>query len=109
MDARTIVVMAALVAVGCQSSPVAPTVSPPPAVPAVPTAAPNTWDSREELAAWVGNDQSRGGLTLAGDGVEAVIRVDMNAGNALLRGPDLDPPVTMTAARVRYRWLDKGA
>jgi len=98
--------LAAFAVSGCESSPVAPTVIPAPSVPSVPTAIPNVWESRTELAAWVDNTQP--GVTVVGADASAAIHVDVAAGAAVLRGPDFDPPLTMTAARVRYRWLDKG-
>ncbi|HEV3139388.1 MAG TPA: hypothetical protein VGY57_02665 [Vicinamibacterales bacterium] len=110
MDARTILVLAAFAIVGCQSAPVSPTVIPPPAVPQVPTDVADVWDSRSYLAAWVDNGATRGAATLVGDGASAAIRVDVSAGDTVLRGPDFDPPLTaVTAARVRYRWLGNGS
>jgi len=102
------VAASAMLAAGCHSAPVAPTVVPPPPVAAVATAVPYTWDSRAELAAWVDNGASRGPATVVGDGTEAVIRVDVNAGDTNLHGPDFDPPLTgVSSARIRYRWLDR--
>ena len=102
-----IVVMLTLFTAGCESTTVSPTVIPPTSVRPVPTETPNVWDSRAELAVWVDNDQARGSATLEGDAAAAAIRVDLSGGAANLRGPDFDPPLTISAARVRYRWLNK--
>jgi hypothetical protein len=78
-------------------------------VPTVPTAVPNVWDTRAELAAWANNGVSTGPATLVGDGTEAVIRVDVAAGNARLHGPNFEPPLNgVTGARIRYRLLNNG-
>lgn len=73
----------------------------------VATAQPYTGDSAEELAAWVANGISSSAATVAGDGAAAVIRVDLTRGEALVRGPDLDPMLDdIQSARMRYRWID---
>ena len=84
-------------------------VIPGPTVPsAQPVGVPAVWDSREELEIWVTNTVTRGPvpISLVGDGVEAVIRIDLrrNVEGWVLRGPDLNPPQTARAVRIRYRW-----
>jgi hypothetical protein len=100
-----ILLLSVTLAPACTNAPTAPTIVPPFSVASVPTARPGEWDSRSELAAWVGNGVSTGTATVIGDGTDAVIRIDLESGPAVLHGPDLDPPWTeLTAARVRYRW-----
>jgi hypothetical protein len=92
----------------CEIRPTAPTILPPPAVPAVATVRPLEWDSRDELAAWVNNGASSGPASVAGEGNDAVIQVDVSQGLVRLHGPSFDPPVDgVRAARVRYRWLGR--
>src|SRR5262245_32903758 len=99
----------ALTAAACESAPASPKIIPPASVAAVATGVPNVWDTRTEMAAWLDNGVSTGPATLVGDGTEAVIRVDVAAGNARLHGPDFDPPLNgVTGARIRYRLLDNG-
>jgi hypothetical protein len=66
------------------------------------------WDSRDELAGWVTNGVSSGRASVEGEGVEAVIRIDVPGGTNLnLRSPAFDPPVNdLQTIRLRYRWLD---
>lgn len=94
----------------CETSPPAPSVIPGPFVPAVATAVPGVWDSRDELAPWVDNGATTGPATVAGDGTAAVIQVRVGEGGAALHGPDLDPSLaTVVSGRIRYRWLDAGS
>jgi hypothetical protein len=83
-----------------------PTVTAKEIVPAIVTVRPDIWDTREELSAWVNNQTSQGSTTVVGTGTDAVIQVNITQTDALLRGPDFDPPATIAAGRVRYRWLD---
>jgi hypothetical protein len=97
-------------ALGCESSPVTPTVIPTASVPAVVTVQPNVWDRDEELRPWITPGTTTGAVTIAGEGAEAVIRVDVSRGTANLQGPDLEPALSsVRSARLRYRWIDRGA
>jgi hypothetical protein len=95
---------------GCTlgTAPTSPSVIPSPSVSRVSTAAPNVWDSWEELAAWVQTGASRGSITLVGVGTDAAIHIDNSSGTALLHGPDLDlQNRRVSLARVRYRWVGR--
>ena len=101
-----IVAFGLLASAACESGPIAPTWVPGPGVPAVPTAQPLTWDSREELSAWVVNPVSRGPISVQEEGPTAFIRV-ITGGDVLviLRGPDFSPPTRLAGVRFRYRWI----
>jgi hypothetical protein len=102
-------IAAAAIAAGCQTSPVAPTVTPGPTIPAVQTIEPYRWDAREELLPWVTAGISTGAVEVSGEGLEAVIRVDVSQRSAKLHGPDCDPMLDdIREARVRYRWIGAG-
>jgi hypothetical protein len=107
---RPLILSAAIAAVAaCESNAPAPSVVPRPAVAAVPTSQPLRWDTREELDAWVTNAVTSAGATVIGSGTDAAIAVDMTRTTHRLHGPDLDPPPGgIRAARIRYRWLDRG-
>jgi len=93
----------------CESSPVTPTITPARTTAAVSTAQVNVWDSRDELQPWIAPGLSTGALSLAGEGADAVIRVDVSQGGARLRGPELDGAASQVgSARLRFRWLDAG-
>lgn len=65
---------------------------------------PLTWDSREELLDWVTNGVTRGPITIEGQGATAFIRVRLDFGSYVVRGPDLDPAaVGVRGARIRAR------
>lgn len=101
------VLLLLVAAAACETTPTAPTVIEPPLVPAVATAVPLRWDSADELAAWT-TPVSTGPFSIQGDSTDAVIRVDLIAGNAALHGPELDPPlVDVQGVRMRYRWLNR--
>ena len=103
-----LLVVAALGA-ACESSPVTPTITPAPTAPAVATAQANVWDRHDELQPWIAPGLSTGVLSLAGEGADAVIRVDVSQGGARLRGPELDGASSQIgSARLRFRWLDAG-
>jgi hypothetical protein len=103
-------ILALAVASACQSSPTAPYVIEAPRVAPVATAKPYVWDSAVELTAWVTNGVTTGTASVAGDGIDAVIRVDLSGGPASLHGPDLDPPLAdVQSVRMRYRWFARSA
>jgi len=99
----------AVMTTACETRVVGPSIISPLSVAAVATSRPNLWDSREELAAWVNNGASTGSTTIVGDGNDAVIRIDVSQGDARLHGPDFDPPITLQATRLRYRWIGRGS
>jgi hypothetical protein len=102
-----LVIPVGALAPGCESAPAAPTITPAVFVPPVPTLRPYTWDTADELSAWI-NGVSAGSFAIAGQGTDAVIQIDMAASNANLHGPDCDPLVRdAQAARVRYRWVGR--
>ena len=99
-----LVVAAAAASLACGAPP-QDFVIPGPAAPSrVTTARPLVWDSREELADWTMNAVTRGSVTLEGEGRDAFVRVVLGFNGAVLRGPDLAPPVPgVRGARVRVR------
>jgi hypothetical protein len=75
-----------------------------PSVLPVATERPYTWDSREELEAWVNNPVTRGLVTLEEEGTDAFIRLRLVEGrDTVLRGPDLHPPALVRGVRMRVR------
>src|SRR4029079_13145056 len=70
-----IAVVCVVLATGCQTQPISPTITEPPSVPSVPTETVNAWDTASELRAWVNNGVSTGAATVVGDGPDAVIRL----------------------------------
>jgi hypothetical protein len=98
-------VIAALASAGCERGPTGPTFVPGPGVSAVPTAEPLTWNSREELTAWVVNPVSKGPISVEEEGSDAFIRVITGNDVTILRGPDLNPPTKLAGVRLRYRWV----
>lgn len=93
-----------LLAAGCGDAPASYIIPGPTAPSRVVTEQPLVWDSREELLDWVANAATRGPITVEGDGRAAFVRVKLEFGTTLLRGPDLDPPAAgITGARVRAR------
>lgn len=107
MRTSFLVALACVLASGCESNPVAPTVLPAPSVSSVPTATPNAWDSDVELAAWVGNGVSSGQAIVVGTGKEAFIHVGLSQ-KASFHGPDLDPAFDVASAKMRIRYVDRG-
>src|SRR6186713_2016105 len=102
-----VLVTLAVAALACETSTPAPTVILAPSVPAVATADPYRWDTRDELAAWV-NGSTIGSAEVVGDGADALIRIQVSAGDATLHGPDCDPPpIDVQSARLRYRWTGR--
>jgi hypothetical protein len=98
------------IASACQSSPTAPYVIEAPRVAPVATAKPYVWESADELVGWVKDGVSTGAVSVKGDGIDAVIRVDLSGGPASLHGPDLDPPLAdVQEVRMRYRWFARNA
>lgn len=82
-----------------------PYVIPGPTAPTAVTRQPLTWDSRDELLQWVANGVTHGPITVEGEGAGAFIRVRMDFGNYLMRGPNLDPPADgVRNARIRVRF-----
>lgn len=81
-------------------------VIPGPTVPSsLPTLAPYTWDTHEELSVWTTNAVSRGSLAVEGSGAAAFIRIERADREFLLRGPDFAPAVAgVRTLSVRYRW-----
>jgi hypothetical protein len=96
---------------GCElENAVVPRVIPGPSVISpVPLRAPYIWDTREELAVWIGNSVSRGSFAIDTDDSNGAIamRVPGSTGTLLvLRGPDIEPPAqAIRAVRIRYRWF----
>ena len=109
---RALLALAIAVGAACGRDERTSFVIPGPTAPStVPTAAPFVWDSREELGDWLNNGVTRGAVSLDGSGQDAVIRVDRQESEWVLRGPDLSPTATgVRSARLRYRWrLDSTA
>ena len=68
------------------------------------TEEPLVWDSREELLDWVTNPVTHGPITVEGEGTAAFMRVKLDHGTYVIRGPDFDPAVSgILGARVRAR------
>jgi hypothetical protein len=85
-----------------------PWVIPGPTVPSVVLQEPFVWDTRDELKAWTDNTVSRGPFRLDAGDTNGAINIDFVADGPylLLRGPNLDPPLTrVRAVRIRYVWL----
>ena len=110
MRATALLILLTALAAACENSPTAPYVIEAPHVAPVATATPYVWDSADELTAWVKNGVTTGTVSVAGEGIDAVIRVDLRAGPASLHGPDLDPPLDdVQSVRMRYRWFARNA
>jgi hypothetical protein len=45
---------------------------------------------------------------VVGEGAAAAIEVDISRVDALLHGPNFDPPARIDSARIRYRWVGRG-
>lgn len=96
--------VAMLLAAACGEAPAPYLIAGPTAPARVVTEQPLAWDSREELLDWVANAVTRGPIAVEGEGRAAFIRVKLEFGNYVLRGPDLVPPAAgITGARVRAR------
>lgn len=97
-------IVASLLAAGCGDPPASYIIPSPTAPSRVVTEQPLVWDSREELVDWVANAVTRGPITVEGEGRAAFIRVKLEFGHYVLRGPDLAPPAAgITGARIRAR------
>ncbi len=103
-SARVAAAAAMLLGAACGERPESYIIPGPTAPGRVVTEQPLVWDSREELLDWVANAATRGPIAVEGDGRAAFIRVKLEFGTTLLRGPDLDPPaVEIAGARIRAR------
>lgn len=92
----------------CRLGAIQPTIVAAPAVTAVPTAAPNRWQSREELAAWMSPGISTGRMSVVGEGDDALLRIELSNRDARLHGPDLEPAFReISSARLRFRWVTR--
>ena len=97
----------AVAPLACETVPPGPSVILAPSIPAVATAEPYRWDTRDELAAWV-NGSTIGSAEVVDDAADALIRIHISAGDAILHGPDCNPPPPdVQSARLRYRWTGR--
>jgi hypothetical protein len=106
--------LAAVMTAGCElDNAGVPRIIPGPSVPSpVPLHPPYVWDTREELVVWTENMVSRGSFSIDSDDSNGAIVIQLagtSGGMLLLRGPDLEPPAAIRAARLRYQWLPDGS
>jgi hypothetical protein len=94
----------AVAVLGCGEIPPSNVIAGPAAPSRVVTEQPLVWDSREELLDWVSNGVTRGPFTVEGEGRAAFMRVKLDSGDYVMRGPDLEPaPWPVRGARLRAR------
>ena len=112
-----IVTLSTVTLAGCEARPAgSPYVIPGPTGPSqVATQTPYVWDTRDELAVWLGSSVSRGPVSASGEGRSAVIRIETGGPTPsspdgsriawVLRGPDFETPLTgVRAVRIRFVW-----